>query len=123
MTTNPFDTEDAAESAADGGTWLLDLAAVDHLRRGIRPGLTVWDALEEALRTSDPIWEDPDPLRSTLTDFLARTTGPADVDLQGAVRGWVLAAAARYNDGHHWPIPSGAVGSRLRHWTTWSGSA
>lgn len=107
MTTpNPFASEEAVESAADGGTWLLDLvAAVDHLRRGLRPGLTVWDALEEAIRTSDPVWDDPDPLRSTLADFLAQTSGAADLELQGAVRRWVLAAGVLYNDGHHWPHP------------------
>jgi len=34
-----------------GGTWLIDLVtAVDFLRRGDRPGLTVWDAIEEAVR-------------------------------------------------------------------------
>lgn len=106
MTTNPFDPDAATESTVDGGTWLLDLvAAVDHLRRGVRPGLTVWDALEEALRTGEPAWNDPDPLRSTLAGFLARTTGSVDLELQGAVRRWVLAGADRYNDGHHWPHP------------------
>ncbi|MGH3441167.1 MAG: hypothetical protein ACRDUY_03810 [Nitriliruptorales bacterium] len=99
-----------------GGTWLLDLvAAVDHLRRGIRPGITVWDAIEEALRwhTSntdgsapvEPGWDDPDPLRSTLTRFLDRASGPTSVDAQVAVRHWVMAMASRYNDGHHWPHP------------------
>ena len=60
------------ESLDEGGTWLCDLvAAVDHLRRGLRPGITVWDAIEEALRwhtpTTDesdgtePAWGGPDP--------------------------------------------------------------
>jgi hypothetical protein len=39
---NTEDTNQLAEELAEGGTWLLDLvAAVDHLRRGIRPRITV----------------------------------------------------------------------------------
>lgn len=48
-----FDTTDRpyVEDLDLGGTWLIELAVtVDFLRRGDRPGLTVWDALEEALR-------------------------------------------------------------------------
>ena len=99
------------------GTWLLDLvAAVDHLRRGIRPGITVSDAIEEALRwhtpstdghdPDEPRWDDPDPLRGTLTRFLDHTTCPTSVDAQIAMRHWILAMAARYNDGHHWSHPA-----------------
>jgi hypothetical protein len=53
MTPHPLtpNDDDAGEVLAEGGTWLLDVvAAVDHLGRGHRPGFTVWDALEEALR-------------------------------------------------------------------------
>ena len=105
------------EPLDEGGAWLLDLvAAVDHLRRGIRPGITVWNALEEALRwhtptadgnePSEPAWNDPDPLRSTVGRFLDRASGLTSVEAQIAVRHWVLAMAARYNDGHHWPHPT-----------------
>ena len=39
-----------SEPLDEGGNWLLDLvSAVDHLRRGYRPGFTVWDALAEAI--------------------------------------------------------------------------
>ena len=39
-----------SEPLDEGGTWLLDLvSAVDHLRRGYRPGFTVWDALAVAI--------------------------------------------------------------------------
>ena len=107
----------AVEPLDEGGTWLLDLvAAVDHLRRGIRPGITAWDAVEEALRwhtpsvdedePSEPTWDDPDPLRSTVGRFLDRANGPTSAEAQIAVRHWVLAMAARYNDGHHWPHPT-----------------
>lgn len=112
MTDSSFTIEELeGDDPADGATWLLDLvAAVDHLRRGLRPGLTVWDAIEEALRASEPDWDDPDPLRTTLHEFLASTSGPADLELQAGVRRWVLAAAKRFNDGHHWPHPGARRG-------------
>jgi hypothetical protein len=105
------------EPLNEGGTWLLDLvAAVDHLRRGIRPSITVWDAIEEALRWHtpatdgneplEPAWDDADPLRSTVGRFLDRASGPTSAEAQIAVRHWVLVMAARYNDGHHWPHPA-----------------
>lgn len=108
MTTNPLEsTPDVNESTDDASTWLLDLvAAVDHFRRGLRPGLTVWDAIEEAVRTGEPDWNDTDPLRSALADLLGRVTGPVGLELQAAIRRWVFAAADRYNDGHHWPHPT-----------------
>jgi len=31
---------------------------------------------------------------------------PVGLELQAAIRRWVLAAADRYNDGHHWPHPT-----------------
>ena len=38
--------EHGVEPLEAGGTWLLDLVAtVDHLRRGVRPDITVWDAI------------------------------------------------------------------------------
>ena len=51
MTNQPIDhpwLEDTSnEAIEDGGTWLLELvSAVDYMRRGIRPGLNVWDAIK-----------------------------------------------------------------------------
>ena len=94
MTDQPFAVDRDAEPLDQGGTWLLDLvSAVDHLRRGYRPGLTVWDALAEARRQT-------------------RNAGDRDGDAaagaeaeQAAVRQWVLTMAERYNAGHHWPHP------------------
>lgn len=113
MTTDLLDTDgDTGEPLDDGATWLLDLVAtVDHLRRGHRPGLTVWDALEEALRWSlpdlerDEAWATPDPLADTLHRALAQVDTPVAVALQAAVRHWVTAMAERCNGGHHWPHP------------------
>ena len=98
-----------AEVLEDGGLWLLDVvAAVDHLRRGYRPGLTVWDAFAEALHWSlDPDGEwatATDPFAEALRLLGSRATGAAEV-FQGALRRWVAAMADRYNNGYHWPHP------------------
>ena len=70
--------------------WLDVISAVDYLSRGARPGLTVYDALEEALRwhtaallpgfddelsartVAQLPWDDPDPLRTALEDLVCR---------------------------------------------------
>jgi hypothetical protein len=123
MTLHPF-TDDhdpenpTVETLAEGGTWLLDLvAAVDHLRRGHRPGFTVWDALEEALRWStatnpddDTASDITDPLAGTLRGFLNQADAPVATQIQAAVRRWVLTMADRYNNGHHWPHPTARRG-------------
>ena len=113
MTTDLWRADgDTSEALAEGGTWLLDLvAAVDHLRRGHRPGLTVWDALEEAVRWTLPdlddeaAWQTPDPLVHTLHRLLDQADTPVARSLQIALLQWVTAMAERYNNGHHWPHP------------------
>lgn len=111
MTTNPLIDHPDGEPLAEGGTLLLDLvAAVDHLRRGHRPGLTVWDALEEAVRWTtsddDPVWDTADPLAATLRQLLDQTDAPVADTMQGAVRRWVMAMAGGYNNGQRWPHPT-----------------
>ena len=115
------------EDLREGGTWLLDVvAAIDHLTRGHRHGITVWDALEEAIRwwiaeqlsaadgVADPEladlpWDAPDPLRATLQRLLnmAPDSSPPDVSnaMHQAVRRWTQTMASLYNDGHAWPHP------------------
>lgn len=111
-----FDDGDRdVEDLSEGSGWLCDLiAAVDFVRRGARPGLTVWDAFEEALRwhlaaladgDGEPRWDDPDPLGSTLSAFVAADLPETSKQVQQAVRRWVTAMAAVHNDGHHWPHP------------------
>ena len=93
-----------SEPLDEGGTWLLDLvSAVDHLRRGYRPGFTVWDALSEALDWAT-IDVDGDGERvPLLTDV---RDDPSHDEIHGAVRTWVLAMGARYNSGYQWPHPT-----------------
>ena len=117
---------------ADTGGVLLDLvAAVDYLSVTHRLGLTVWEALEEALRwwTAAQVtlpgelperefvelaWDDdPDPLRTTLGRLLAVTNGAADpggLELGGtiaaAVDAWARRMADQYNAGHRFAHPA-----------------
>jgi hypothetical protein len=116
MSIDPHAAADDAVPPDEAATWLLDaVAAVDHLRRGYRPGFTVWDALEEALRwhatdgTGEPPWDDADPLRRAITAVLG---DPADLaaTLQDALRRWVQVMAERFNAGHHWPHPAARRG-------------
>ena len=98
------------DEPAEGGTWLLDLvAAVDHLRRGIRPDITVWDALDEALRwlltETDASPDTPDEIAVAIVDAVATNTDSM-ITIQTAIRRWVVAMADRYNEGHHWPHPA-----------------
>ncbi|MGE3446685.1 MAG: hypothetical protein AB7H92_03780 [Microbacteriaceae bacterium] len=104
MTTHPFThPDDAIEDLAEGGTWLLDLvAAVDHLRRGHRPGLTVWEAIAEAMRDSERTDRPPADL---VHDLQSAGSPTAAGQVQAAVRRWVTVMADRYNNGHHWPHP------------------
>jgi hypothetical protein len=102
-------TDPIADELAEGGAWLLDLvAAVDHLRRGIRPGITVWDALGESLRwllaETDTTPDAPDTIAAAIVDAMAADI-EAPISIQTAIRRWVLTMADRYNDGHHWPHP------------------
>src|SRR5690606_17230865 len=79
----PMNTN-AARSERDG--WLELVAAVDYLSVTHRLGMTVCDAIDEAVRAwtvaqrsegmlfpigaTDVPWDDPDPLRSTLSELL-----------------------------------------------------
>lgn len=107
-----------------GGTWLLDLVvAVNFLRRGDRHGLTVWDAIEEAVRlwvaervstihgVPDPdfaelAWADPISLDRALSRLLDTLnidpTMTAAVALQQSIRRWLDVMASVHNDSQPW---------------------
>lgn len=98
------------EPLDEGGTRLLDLvAAVDYLRRGLRPGITVWEAIAEALqqtRSDERRSEEPDSFQPALTERLSTDESETLITIQTAIRRWLDTMADRYNDGCHWPHPS-----------------
>jgi hypothetical protein len=94
-------------TADDGGELLTQLvAAVDFLRRGASPGLTVWDAMEQALRifgNFEADWLDPDPLLRAIrvsTSIVGHLT-TAEV-ITAAIREWLSAMSSIYNEGIPW---------------------
>jgi hypothetical protein len=94
-----------SEPLDEGGTWLLDLvSAVDHLRRGYRPGFTVWDALAEAIDWAAPTTVEDGSRPKDFGGVLAARCAGHEA-LQRAVRVWVLVMANRYNDDHYFPHP------------------
>ena len=125
-TDHPWSTIDDEEPLAEGGAWLLDLvSAVDYLRRGLRPGFTVWDALAEAIRwwneeqlatdgvlapeLCEVFWEWNDPFREVLRGLVAlcdsNDSQEAAAVAQQAVRRWTTIVGARFNAGYPWPHP------------------
>lgn len=109
-TADALDDGTVTEPLGEGGTWLLDLvAAVDHLGRGARPQLTVWDAIGEAAA-----WArsgiDHDMESTSFDDavqaLLNQSVESGAAAFQAAIRRWVLAMAIRYNDSYHWPHPT-----------------
>jgi len=126
-TDHPWATTNPDEPLAEGGAWLQDLiTAVDYLRRGIRPGFTVWDAIAEAIRwwneeqlaaggalapeLCEGFWEWDDPLRETLRGLIDLVDHSQNLDtatvIQQAIRRWTTIMGARFNAGYPWPQPS-----------------
>ena len=108
--------------------WLAVVSAVDYLSRGHRPGLTVYDALEEALRwhtawsidghddvqlpaLREQLWDDPDPLHTVVGHLVAdHAPGSGDEPTLGgvlhqALRVWVTRMSEQYNSGQPWVHP------------------
>ena len=111
--------------------WLDVVSAVDYLSRGHRPGLTVYDALEEALRwhSAWPVgfrdeeslpseatklpWDDPDPLRTAVQQLVADNPPSAEQDVtistvvHHSLASWVRHMSATFNDDRQWAHPRG----------------
>jgi len=103
--------------------WLQVLGAVEFLAQRHRPGISVWDAVEEAGRwwvadrlnppedhdtpvTTELPWGDPDPLRTVLESLLASVPSiglPSAVTVADALTAglnvWLGYMANTYNDG------------------------
>ncbi|MGD9702848.1 MAG: hypothetical protein AB7L17_11180 [Ilumatobacteraceae bacterium] len=112
---------DGACSVEYSEAWLDVAAAVEYLGATHRLGLTVWDALAEAVRwwiegaswqadsgrgRGSLPWSDPDPLRTALESLLGvvGTAGTLDghdlpTVMDGALRSWLDAMAEAFNDG------------------------
>jgi hypothetical protein len=102
----PDSDTNESEPLDEGGTWLLDLvSAVDHLRRGYRPGFTVWDALAEAIEWAAATTAEDGPRPQDSGSALVSLCADHEA-LQRSVRAWVLVMGDRYNAGHHWPHPT-----------------
>ena len=104
---SPLDDLTADQAGVDGLATFKELAtAVGWLRRGAMPGLTMWDAVEQALRWQlrvEPDWNEPDPLRAVLlATLMASADKPADSVIAGALRGWLNATAATFNESVPW---------------------
>jgi len=109
--------------------WLDVVSAVDYLSHGHRPGLTVYDALEESLRwhsawpvglhdeesipsdTPELPWDDPDPLHTTLKHLVtdnppgAEQGATTSTALHESLSHWVRHMSATYNDDRPWAHP------------------
>jgi hypothetical protein len=100
---NPLDDllDEKDAHADDGLAPMTELvAAVTWLRRGAMPGLTVWDAIEQALRWrsgTDADWREPDPLRAALQIAIVNPEALSDV-LAEAIRSWVIAMRSAFNE-------------------------
>jgi hypothetical protein len=120
-----------------GAVWLEVVSGVDYLAGAHRPGLTVWDALDEAIRSwtaefLDPRggfpqpravevpWADPDPLRSTIERLLAAVPAPDSFGGVGladafsdALAAWLERMADEFNDGMPFTTPQPRLDRRI----------
>ena len=108
--------------------WLQLIAATDYLADLERPGLTVADGIEEALRWWTDVyldpddgpnhappevpWDDPDPLRTTVERLLSAVPAAGAYDgraltdvLVDAISSWVRIMAIECNEGHTFTAP------------------
>jgi hypothetical protein len=122
------DGEPHFEEHAEATIRFLEVvSAVEFLRRGDRRGLTLWAAIEEALRwwTAErvalidgfcepslgaPALGGSETLPATLLRFVAVAGQDQPIHLhlafQQALRRWAATMAERHNDGHPWPPPA-----------------
>jgi hypothetical protein len=101
------DLLDSEGAPVDDGIALMTelVAAVTWLRRGAMPGLTIWDAIEQALRWRSGMeadWSTPDPLRVALKVTSIEQGVPLDHQLANAIRLWLAATSHSFNDGIDW---------------------
>ncbi len=90
----------------DGIALMTELAAaVRWLRRGAMPCLTIWDAIDQALRWQSQTsadWNEPDPLRTALQIAIADKRLPVAHMLEAALRSWLAATSQSFNGSVAW---------------------
>ena len=106
---NPTDDLTPATDIAGDGLALFEslVIAVRFLRRGPRPTLTVWGAIDEALRWyshREIDWDARDPLAISLSHLISTEPDVAD-GLTSAIDRWLDAASILYNDDATWMLP------------------
>jgi hypothetical protein len=105
---NPLDDLfDVAGAPDDDGIALMAelVGAVTWLRRGAMPGLTVWDAMEHALRLrsgTEVDWHETDPFRTALQSAINEPAAPLAHVFDDALRWWLAATCDVFNDGIEW---------------------
>ena len=125
---------EAGQDQGHAAVWLEVVSATDYLTLHHKPGFSVWDAVEEAIRwwatdflspsdESEMVeapelpWTDPDPLRSSIERLLA-TVGASELPdghgmpdaLTAALRVWLRLMSNTYNDGHQFAHPRPRTG-------------
>lgn len=114
--------------------WLQALGAVEFLAQHHRPGISVWEAVEEGGRwwiadrlhppadgdapvVTELPWDDPDPLRTILDDLLASVPSvglPGGLRVSDAVTAalkvWLGYMSNTYNDGQLFAHPEPSSG-------------
>jgi hypothetical protein len=103
---NPLDDLlDAEGTPAEDGIALMTelVGAVTWLRRDAMPGITMWDAYEQALRPGNEAeWSTPDPLGAALRLALSNDGEPIAHVLTHGIRRWLDAMSRCFNEGSGW---------------------
>jgi hypothetical protein len=95
------------DAMGDDGLALMTelVAAITWLRRGAMPGLTVWQAIEMAVRDAELLrvdLDEPDPLRQVLLGLFRNHVEPASALLAQSLSRWVGATRDIFNEGLSW---------------------
>jgi hypothetical protein len=104
--TNDLDDVLGLDGIPDDGLQLMAelVAAVAWIRRGVMPGLTVWDAISMALAHGvlDTMTVASDPLRHAFLQIIGDSSQPIEVLVRERISHWLSATADLFNEGASW---------------------